>query len=879
MGGGQPVASRRRMSKRAALKNIFSVKAVKCRLSWDPTYPMNLIKLKSHCTVMKSLRNLSCRLLPALMLVALPLWSSAADSTKRVFNIPAGPAINTLRTAAQQAEKEIAVPADLVQNVDTQAVKGQFAVTEALTIMLANTNLVAHVDEKTGALTLKTKVTPRERPRAPSREKSSTLEPSSEEPLNLSPFVVTGSAASGYRATNSISGTKTNTQVLDLPMTLQIITEDFIRDVGMFDSQEVLNYSANARTSGRTEVIIRGFSSTLQLRDGFRRYDSIDTSMISRVEVISGPASVLYGQAAPGGIVNYVSKVPLDQNQFQATERFGWNNYLRTTLDANWTVNENLAARGIFSFQHKETDLRFDTEEISVINPTIQYKPFRKTTVTLSLEHSDYERGANRHPAGLLDNGISIVLRYGTPTNANFYGQDAKSINTVDVALLTIDQAIGEHVSVRLGINVAERDNPLNHPDGIGIVTNPLNGQREVRFYWRNRTDNITSQNVIFDTVTKFETGGVKHQVLAGYSFLFNNQRILQLEDLLPNNSRNFLFYSPTYNVGLIRRPSNVNYVYIPGSSSRTLSSVNSFYATHQGKYFDEKLISLVGLYHTIIDNRTRTDSQVGRARFKGKHTGPQIGFLYRPVPWASTFAVTSSSLLPTTPGQIDGFDQPFDPETGKSYEAGFNLQTTDQRYSGTLAFYDVRQQNRVVFDPEAPNKNNPTADPNFARGANVQFGEIQSRGFDLDLFANPRPDLQVILGYAYLDQMITRDGVDINVGRNVTGRSNNKFRTWVLYEFQRSFLKGLAIGAGYRWSSQPLARYNAAGQPEYNEDISNGDAMIRYRGTFQKFSYTLSANMRNINRQCRVDGVDFSGQRYKTRFPREWYVSADVKI
>ena len=121
------------------------------------------------------------------------------------------------------------------------------------------------------------------------------------ETVELSPFEISAEKDDGYAATNSLSGTKIATPLRDLPLSMEIVTEDFIEDIVAFDFVETLQYSTAAsidETSG-VSATVRGFSSTFNFRNGFRYYARRDSANIQRVEVVKGPAALLYGNVQP----------------------------------------------------------------------------------------------------------------------------------------------------------------------------------------------------------------------------------------------------------------------------------------------------------------------------------------------------------------------------------------------------------------------------------------------------------------------------------------------------------------------------------------------------------------------------------------------------
>src|SRR3954468_14030372 len=135
----------------------------------------------------------------------------------------------------------------------------------------------------------------------------------SDEVITLSEFQVTTSADKGYRAGNSVSATRIDTPIKDLPFAVNAFTSQFISDIGARDLWDVVQYAPGVTSAGRefnagnAVYTIRGFDQAPQ-HNGFVGDAYVDTVAIERVEVVKGPASVLYGQVAPGGTVNYITK-------------------------------------------------------------------------------------------------------------------------------------------------------------------------------------------------------------------------------------------------------------------------------------------------------------------------------------------------------------------------------------------------------------------------------------------------------------------------------------------------------------------------------------------------------------------------------------------
>ena len=197
-----------------------------------------------------------------------------------------------------------------------------------------------------------------------------------DETVVLSPFTVTTDKDNGYGATNSISGSRVNTPIKDLPIPIQVITNDFISDIGATTLRNSLAYVSGisiqtqndlenrAGTFGSAygpggvnnpegvtsningvQMKIRGFITNNVLRDGFYRGSPSDSINIDRIEVVQGPNALLYGTGNFGGVVNYLTKKPQDREASSASVSYGTNDFKRATIDSTGPLSSTLSYR------------------------------------------------------------------------------------------------------------------------------------------------------------------------------------------------------------------------------------------------------------------------------------------------------------------------------------------------------------------------------------------------------------------------------------------------------------------------------------------------------------------------------------------------------
>lgn len=241
-----------------------------------------------------------------------------------------------------------------------------------------------------------------------------------EEAVVLSPFEVTTDKDNGYGATNAISGSRVNTAIKDIPIPIHVITNDFINDIGATDLRRSLSYVAgiglqsqndlenNGGTFGSpygpggvnnpegvtsningVQLKIRGFITNNVLRDGFLRGSPSDSINIERIEVVQGPNALLYGTGNFGGVVDYLTKRPLDRQQGSASVAYGSHNFMRATLDVTGPLASTLSYRVVGATQSTDTHIDHQSASHYFIAPSILWKPTKTTQILVQTEYSN----------------------------------------------------------------------------------------------------------------------------------------------------------------------------------------------------------------------------------------------------------------------------------------------------------------------------------------------------------------------------------------------------------------------------------------------------------------------------------------------------------
>ncbi|MDP3069772.1 MAG: TonB-dependent receptor [Opitutaceae bacterium] len=843
----------------------------------------------------------------------------AGEAARKRFDIARGDAAGTLKRFAEESGQQVVYLVDAVRGITTNPVRGDYTVREALRRLVADTGLVVVEDVKSGALLVNRLVpeAPPPKPNPPTTmlvpmKKSlparltaffaalaasslaAQTTPAESETIKLSPFEVSTSQDRGYRASNSIGGTRVNTPLKEVPMNIQVVTEEFMRDIAAFDASESLKFQAGVEVGSRdgdrdTAVTIRGFGTTWQMREGFRRYDTSDSINIARQEVVAGPAAVLYGISQPGGIINYITKRPTRGTGVELRQVVGSDGLFRSEVDVNYAPAGPLALRLLGA--HTKADGFRDYERVkrTFVAPIAVYRLDAATTFTVDIEYMKQDRGFTHNK--LRD--VSLTATGGTvnlpsflsvPREQQWTGPDTVHTNDVTNLLFVADHKFSENFSVNAAFNSLERTQQRTTQTHRGLALAALrdrngalvldaNGApiKALRTLWASDNNQNWMWQARVDGVLKFDVAQVPQTLLTGFNFAKDTNYRILFEDRNPdlrngvdNLAQNFRYYT----VGT-RRPNlrigNADYNPVnwarPQLHYRDPIELTSYYANHQAKLLGDSLFTLAGIRFDKNDYsrkwQTRRTGQNDVVNSVTDKWSPNYGLLYRPIPWVSVYALSSESLEPRN-GSTNSFGVNLTPSFGKSIEAGLKLEAFDGRVSATFSAYRIKNKNLPVTDPTIPNANGGLGDV-------IQVGEQTSEGYDFTAFFFPVKDWQITGGWSYVDTFISSDTNRANLGRNFSNLPYNRFTLFTSYRLPG----GWTIGGGALHTGEIDRGWNdpITNLPVQNDRYTTFDAFARYE-------FKLSANHRCA---LSLNVLNFSDQ--QDRGGGEWIVGRTYRL
>ncbi len=341
----------------------------------------------------------------------------------------------------------------------------------------------------------------------------------------LDAFIVDAQDQRGYVASTSMSGTRLAQLVRDIPIPIDIITEDFIRDTGALTVREALQYTAGLETeitsqqAGEnpsptgTSFRLRGFVSQAVLRHGFRREGTSDTINVTQVDVVRGPNALLYGIGNFGGVVNYVTRMPRDELQFNTRVSVGSWGFYRVQADVTGPITENIAVRVPVMYQDRDNWYDNFRESRRAIAPVMTYKISRRTRLQVEF---DYYELRGRSPENPFSSNLlgPTVLPFTDPTH---YPQ-----SQVDAA----DDPRGFLVYPSREFRYAGLDNYRDQTDvGIlALVTHAFADNLALNFgaYWTDTKVETQSSSISLGTIDLFGTDRTQRLNRERYPWAYN---------------------------------------------------------------------------------------------------------------------------------------------------------------------------------------------------------------------------------------------------------------------------------------------------------------------------------------------------------------------
>lgn len=580
---------------------------------------------------------------------------------------------------------------------------------------------------------------------------------------------------------------KLSVKDIDAPITTNSVDAKLIQLRNVTDLGDAVKSATGVRPINRyggfQTFRIRGFNNFVLLIDGVRdERHNISTSApttnlanVERIEVLKGPASVLYGHSALGGIINIVRKKPTLNDKGSVNISYGSFNTYNMTAGFGGSITDKLRYRTDFGITRTDgwRDYGVATNNGSV---TFEYTPTNKDTFEFYAQANDDEydtdTGIPVDDDGSLVPGMDPETRYNDP-------QDYLKHKRYDFQLKYTRKF---NSKLKLTNHLSYSSDDIDYLSTELLLFNGTKDSltRDFPFYFNHQTKTLQNQ---LDVSYETETGNIKHKLLLGNSFSYLDRKTFRGSVIGPGTFTTIAVQHPILNQGHIEP--------VDERVDVTEEIVSGFYL-QDWLAFSDKLKALVGIrldlfngtyYRDAIDNDRNVITNGDRTDIPSEALTYRAGLVYQPIKnTLSFFGSYSNYFKPSRRIAPDGTI--FDPEEGYQIEGGFKFQKNHLIAATVSAYYMLK--NNIV---------ERTTVDDFQ-----QIGEADSKGFEIDVESQPLHGLYLKAGYAFVDAKVRSYDETlqtISAGNQLQFAPKNSANFWVNYDFQEQKLKGIGIGLG----------------------------------------------------------------------------------
>lgn len=588
---------------------------------------------------------------------------------------------------------------------------------------------------------------------------------------------------------DAASATKISTPIIEIPQSISVINQQQLILQNPQDISQAISYSAGVTPAlfgydpRFPQFQIRGFSEMYNAvyQDGLRLFANsfiaplLEPYGLEQMDIVRGPTSVLYGQNAPGGLINLVSKRPQDQAFGELELQVG--SYDR--YDGRWDLNAPLSDDGTilarFTGVYRDAGTQYPNvpDDETYLAPAVTFKPWSGTTLTIL---ADYQRVSSGESDQFY---AAYMLPPGYPQTVYHGEKDFdRSIQTTYNAGYQLNQRLGEGWTLNQSFRYSDSRSDLRFPNVLYFDSATTIARQA-----EDLTNKLTATTLDTNVAGKVETGPLTHTLVLGVDYQNSPIAIRDLVGPAPDLD----YFNPVYGLP-IALPTTL------ASAASQRVEQTGVYAQDQIKYAEHWVLT-GGLRQDW--SSIKTSNQSGYAYFGTGVASTQsddaltgrIGLVYLSEIGLAPYVSFSTSFLPQSGTDFAGHT--FDPLKGRQFEGGIRYLPKSEWISATLSVYDLTEQHVLNADPDPAHL-----------GFSVETGEERSRGVEFEAAANPYPGLNLTGAYTYDDVRITRFTDPTELNHQPMDTPPTQASIFADYTLQDGPLQGFGGGGGFRYAS-----------------------------------------------------------------------------
>jgi|TARA_R110002033_G_scaffold87666_2_gene137812 iron complex outermembrane receptor protein len=609
---------------------------------------------------------------------------------------------------------------------------------------------------------------------------------------SIEKITVMGRAQTFYRESSTSVGAKIETDIMDLPQSVQVLNEQLIVDQAAREITDLYRSIAGVSIYSYSGVTFRGFRDDSNVfydgvrGDPFSGFGVPQLFNIERVEVLKGPAAALYGGGEPGGMINYVSKKPSFVQDTEVTLTTGDNDRMGGSIDSKGGLTDSIAYRLGGFYEQKDSFRNNADSENTELTGGLLFQLGDDTTLTTTIDYIKQDLGGNRLRGVPVDDEGNFLVdpSYNANEKSDYQNLEATVLQAELKHFFNDDLSV--NTTVRYLDN--EREQAYHESrswvdvngDGVANIDDKTIKREYRKQYRANKEISATS-----DFVYRLSSGSIDQTLLFGADY--------------HHVDSDYDYWFARYEADGIKNLNifDLNYGETdPSTYSLTDQNRDGAKTERLGLYAQDQIalteqwLLMVGLRYDHFDD---FDKETG-FEYNDNHVSPRAGIVYKFSPDQSFYINYAESFNPTSIGDQDtaSADGGLLPEVGKQIELGVKSQWFDGSVMTTVAVYQIDKKDVAM--------NNP----NYTDGSNgapalVSLGQVESNGAEFTLTGDITENWTVMANYAYNDTRVTEGDVGDTYadGSKFINAPRHQAGLWTRYDID-SLNSAIAFGADY---------------------------------------------------------------------------------
>lgn len=733
----------------------------------------------------------------------LPLSGTGAESSARRFDIPSGDALPMLKQFIAQSGAQLLYSADAVETVRTNGVAGQFTAQEALRRMLAGTNLTVTKEGAEDVFTIRrnskedggmnaarpgtsgndqsarTQNAGKQDSSEPARGAGADVE--GKDVLELKPFSVTGTQ-SGYKISAATAATRTNTPLMDIPQTVNVVSKEFLQDVGAISQEDAMAYVGNVFTrnarQGPGRFIVRGFETNTALYlDGFGTTGyKRDMAGYERIEIVKGPPSAVQGRGGDSGLINFISKKPeLEKTFGEVKVQVGSDSLRRFVFDGNMPAlnRDDLAVRFVAVAEESEDFIDYYNSKKQVFFPSLRWKISDKTDFIFFSEFNNSETPAVdtghgpaywareiREKIDYLNTPGDLINQLNIPIGRNYLGPGSSRNDFVFMGVGRLTHQFSDALQGQIGYQYLNQDYyesryfleqnlPVAHPNNLpGVWLGPVTRT--------SGDEQNLAHRIQGDLFAKYEFPSVIARPelvsMVGFEYRDTDADTLTTQGAVLS-PRNYINLAAPYQQGFVDGYADLASVQI-NNNSTSGNDVRGLYLSQDVKLFDGRLLLSAGGRRDFsrgqVDNR-RTSTVTNS---KDAVTSQRYGVTVKLSPRFAAYGVYSDQPDPKSTRFEWSRLPAADPRTNDTItvspatelkEVGLKGEFLNGRLSAQAAYFEMTRLGNVLTIT-TPTQSGGA----LVNGVLTSLADSTIKGYELEVFGSITDRLSIVANYSH---------------------------------------------------------------------------------------------------------------------------------